>query len=180
MPGSHLVRIGVLGHVGRFQSIDALKHRRGARVICRTQRGLEVGEVLAMNEHYSATECDGTLLRCITVEDDLLLARLGQNREAAYLACVRKLAEHGIHEMLVDVEHLFDGQSIYFYFLGDVTPEVETITEELAEAYEAKVQFRRFTETTIAGCGPGCGTDATENGCGSLCSSCAIAGSCGR
>jgi hypothetical protein len=82
--------------------------------------------------------------------------------------------------VLVDVEHLFDGQGLFFYFLGDVTPELEAYTARLAETYEAKVQFRKFTETLIEGCGPGCGTDEVKGrgGCDS-CVSCAVAGACG-
>ena len=64
--------------------------------------------------------------------------------------------------MLVDVEHLFDGQSLFFYFLGDTTPELDALTGELAEIYEAQVQFRKFTDTLTAGCGPGCGTEEAE------------------
>ena len=45
------------------------------------------------------------------------------------------------------VEPLFDGQSLYFYFLGAVSAEVEALTAQLAEAYEARSQIRRFTQT---------------------------------
>ena len=81
---------------------------------------------------------------------------------------------------MVDVEHLFDGQGLFFYFLGDVTPDLEAYTGRLAEIYEAKVQFRKFTETLIEGCGPGCGTEEAKGsgGCES-CTSCAVAGLCG-
>src|SRR4051794_28895219 len=47
MPRHHLVRVGVLGHVGRFTSVDATRFPRGARVVVRTSRGLELGEILA-------------------------------------------------------------------------------------------------------------------------------------
>ena len=90
------------------------------------------------------------------------------------------LAEHKLPAVLVDVEHLFDGQGLFFYFLGDVPPEVEAYTGRLAEAYETKVQFRKFTETLIEGCGPGCGTEEAkgQGGCDS-CTSCAVASACG-
>ena len=81
---------------------------------------------------------------------------------------------------LVDVEQLFDGETIVFYFLGpadDDEPELAALTGELAALYEAKVQFRRFAETLTQGCGPGCGTESAA-GCGSACSSCAVAGGC--
>ena len=73
----HYVRIGVLGHVGRFSASDGVIHPRGRRVICRTRRGLELGEVLnpaTREEQHSAL--DGNLVRAVTVEDDLLIARM--------------------------------------------------------------------------------------------------------
>ena len=43
----HLVRVGALGHVGRFTAVDAVRYPRDTRVVVRTGRGLEVGEILA-------------------------------------------------------------------------------------------------------------------------------------
>ena len=45
--GFHLVRYSLLGHVGRFASVDANRYPRQTRVIVRSPRGLEIGEVLA-------------------------------------------------------------------------------------------------------------------------------------
>ena len=83
----------------------------------------------------------------------------------------------GSPALLMDVEHLFDGRSLLFYFLGEVTPELEALTAELAELYETHVQFRRFAEAVNEGCGPGCGTDAAE-GCKTCVATCAVAGVC--
>ena len=43
----YFVRVGVFGAVGCFRAADGAGYPRTARVICRTSRGLEVGEVLA-------------------------------------------------------------------------------------------------------------------------------------
>lgn len=177
---SHLVRVGALGQVGRFDSVDGVRYARGARVICRTGRGLEVGEVLVPAEG-NGHAADGELLRRVTVQDELLLARLERHRDEAYRACSTLLTQRGHSAVLLDVEHLFDGQSLYFYFLGEVTPELAALTSELAAAYETRVQFHQFVETLTAGCGPGCGTEeAAGQGCSSgACSSCAAATACG-
>ena len=175
MLGQHWVRVGLLGSVGRFAAADAQRYPRGTRVVCRTDRGLEVGEVLAPSESDEGPDSPGLLLRQVSVEDDLLLARLERNRDEAYRACEQRLAERGIPAVLVDVEHLFDGQSLLFYFLGETSPELDALTAELAEVYEAQVQFRKFTATLIAGCGPNCGT-AEGGGCGTGgCSTCTVA-----
>lgn len=178
MSGQHFVRVGVLGSVGRFAAADRQRYARGARVICRTARGLEVGEVLSPIEASESPAGDGTLLRRVTTQDDLLIARLEKNRDEAYQACAAKLAQHDLPAVLVDVEHLFDGQSLYFYFLGETTPQLDSLTAELAEAYEAKAQLQKFADTLTAGCGPDCGTEA-GGGCGTSggCSTCAV--SCG-
>lgn len=171
-----------MGQVGRFAAVDAVRYPRRSRVIVRTRRGLEIGEVLAPPDDRDdgRSFADGDLLRGMTVEDELLHARLEKHRHAAYEACASLLKERKIPAVLVDVEHLFDGQGLFFYFLGDVSPELESYTERLAEAYETKVQFRKFTETLIEGCGPGCGTEEAkgQGGCVS-CTSCAVAGACG-
>jgi cell fate regulator YaaT (PSP1 superfamily) len=178
----HLIRVGAMGLVGRFAAVDAMRYPRHARVIVRTRRGLEIGDVLSPpdgNEDGRAF-ADGDLLRGMTVEDELLHARLERNRNEAYESCARLLAERQMSAVLVDVEHLFDGQGLFFYFLGEVPPEIESFTAHLAEVYETKVQFRRFTETLIEGCGPGCGTEEAkgQGGCDS-CTSCAVASACG-
>jgi cell fate regulator YaaT (PSP1 superfamily) len=180
MLGQHFVRYGLLGHVGRFAAHGAQRYPRGTRVVCRTDRGLEVGEVLTpLDEPAGDADSQlssGSLLRRVTVEDDLLLARLSRSREEAFRACEALLVERHVPAVLVDVEHLFDGQSLLFYFLGDATPDLDEITSELADVYEAQVQFRKFTETLTAGCGPGCGTEDAEHGCASgSCSTCAVA-----
>ena len=180
MAQHHLVRVGSLGHVGRFTSVDATRYPRYARVVLRTGRGLEVGEILAPPaEGFDQGRSEGSILRGMTVEDHLLDARLEKNRQSAMTACTQRISELGIDATLIDVEHLFDGGTLLFYFLGDLTPPLEHVIEELAEIYEAQAQFRRFAETLTEGCGPGCGTDdATGGGCGSCSTACGVASTC--
>jgi len=178
----HLVRVGAMGQIGRFAAVDAVRYPRHSRVVVRTRRGLEIGDVLSPPDDRDdiRTFADGDILRGMTVQDELLQARLEKHRQEAYDACAALLKNSGVPAVLVDVEHLFDGQGLFFYFLGDVTPELESYTGRLAETYEAKVQFRKFTETLIEGCGPGCGTEEVKGrgGC-DACTACAVAGACG-
>lgn len=184
MTGVHLVRVGAMADVGAFGSGDATRYPRDSRVIVRTRRGLEIGQVLAPPDDSptpksDADTVDGTIVRGMTVEDQLLEARLQRNRLAASEACAAELATRRWPTVLLDVEHLFDGETLVFYFLGELPPELDALTAELAEAYDAKAQFRSFAETVTSGCGPGCGTaEATGAGCGSCSTGCAVAGAC--
>lgn len=179
----HFVRLGVLGHVGRFTSVDAVAYSRGMRVVCRTSRGLEVGEILgpageADGASAEGASSDGSILRGVTVSDDLLLARLERNRQEAFAACEKELAQRGIRIPLLEVEQLFDGGSLYFHFLGEVPPEVTELTDRLAETYNAAAGISQFSDLLETGCGPGCGTAEKGGGCGDSCVSCSIAGAC--
>ena len=112
----HLIRVGAMGQVGRFAAVDAVRYPRHSRVIVRTRRGLEVGDVLSPPDDRDDGHAfpDGDLLRGVTVQDELLQARLEKHRQEAYADCSAMLTEKGIPTVLVDVEHLFDGQGLYF------------------------------------------------------------------
>ncbi len=175
----HLVRFGVMGWIGRFGSAEALQYAPGDRVICRSFRGLEIGDVL--NDQVvdeSLAHC-GEILRPVAAEDRLIVTRLNKHRLRAIDACGRMLAERGISTLLLDAEQTFDGKNLFFYFMGDVTPEIEAITAELAETYEAKVQMRKFTDLVIHGCGPECGAGAAKCGTGG-CAGCGAKGGCAK
>jgi cell fate regulator YaaT (PSP1 superfamily) len=172
----HLVRWGVTGIIGHLTSADATNYPRQTRVICRTRRGLEIGEVLVGIEREG--ESEGVILRAVTVADELLETRLQQHRDAAFSACEQLLAERQIPITLLDVEHLFDGQSLFFYFLGEPSPELDEITERLAETYATQVRFHEFSTLLTEGCGPGCGTEE-KAGCGTAgCATCAVSSAC--
>jgi cell fate regulator YaaT (PSP1 superfamily) len=179
--GCHVVRYGRLGHVGHFVAADAVRYPRRSRVVIRSPRGLEIGEVLAQPEdEASVIDPDGQILRRMTIQDDLLEARLERRRDEAFIACQQLLSEANVSAALLDVEHLFDGEGLFFYFVGEPPREAAAVTERLAAAYETAVEFRKFAETLAEGCGPGCGTEEAkgQGGC-STCVSCAVAGTCG-
>lgn len=175
----YFVRLGSVGQVGRFTAVEPIQFARGSRVVCRTSRGLEVGQILRQDTG-SGRPADGQLLRRVTVEDDLLLARLDRRKTEAIMACTELLVQRQLEAVLVDVEATFDGGSLYFYFLGEVSPAVAAITQELADAYESRAQLSTFAATLEAGCGPHCGTEL-GGGCGTGgCSTCSIATACGK
>ena len=179
----HLVRYGQLGIVGRFRCPDATVYPRSSRVICRTPRGLEVGEVLSpIDDATSADDVEsqmgGEILRKTTSEGDLLQQRLILHRDEAFTACQHLLAEREVETVLVDVEVLFDGRNLIFYFLGEITSEAEAITNELAAAYEAKSQIGQFADTLATGCGPDCGTEEAAGCSSGACATCVVASAC--
>ena len=171
------VRFGVMGQVRPFRG-EGIAFSRGTEVVLRTSRGLEWGTVLTAPASLE-TAADGTILRPLSPNDRLLIQRIEKNKREAIQACQQKLQTSAAEATLVDLELLFDGKTLIFYFLGPLDKTIERITAELAEVFETKVQFRRFTTNVLEGCGPDCGTGAASGGC-SDCTSCAIATACGK
>jgi cell fate regulator YaaT (PSP1 superfamily) len=170
-----------MGSVGRFVSADSSVYDRDSKVVCRTNRGLEWGQVIcevSSPDSVTVVESDGAILRPVTPDDQLIIERLDRHRDKAFVACENLLQERGLSQVLVDVEHLFDGESVYFYFLGQPDPSLDQVTDELAETYDRKVRFKKFAESLAEGCGPDCGTK--DGGCSSSgCGSCKLSGKCG-
>jgi len=168
-----------MGWPGRFHSLDAIQYERGMSVVCRTERGLETGRVLGPGDGPLEAPCSGSLIRRMSVQDELLLVRLEKDRAAACQACVELLQDRGLDDVLLDAEVLFDGKSLVFYFLGKVSPQLAKLTDQLSDAYQAAVSFQQFSVALEEGCGPGCGTEAAAAGCGSSgCASCSVASHC--
>lgn len=162
-----LVRFGAMGHVGKFRA-TAVPCSRGSRVVVRSSRGLELGEVLLAvgtgDPIVDGQPESGELLREMTDDDRVLERRLCDGKQRAFDACRRLLEERRLAIDLIDAEQLFDGQTLIFYFLGEAPPQMAEVTNQLAEQYAMHVQFRPFGAGADDGCGSACAREA--GGCG--------------
>ena len=186
---SILLRVGLLGQVGRFSLGDVGGLRRGERVVCRRLRGIEVAIALggaqdsisrSSGESKEIVERDGHVLRRTTPEDELLWGHLRQLGEEAFQSCVAWLDEQSVTTTLLEVEPLLDGRTLYFHFLSDVGDQVQQQLDALVTIYESRVRESKFANLLEHGCGPGCGTAQAKNGCGSRggCAVCKVAAAC--
>ncbi|RMF38711.1 MAG: hypothetical protein D6753_15395 [Planctomycetota bacterium] len=177
-----LVRVGAVGQIGRFRVVDrTLALRRGDWVVCRTARGLEAGQVVNPTPDFQdSARVDGQLLRPMAPADHFLWQHLNKLAETAQAECRAWLANQTDPVVLIEVEPLLDGRTLYFHFLSDVPDAVQQYVQHLAQIYERQVQESEVALQLETGCGPGCGTDAAAGGCGtsSGCAVCAVAGAC--
>ena len=178
MPKLSLVRTGLFGQLRLLQMVGRFTTAPDQQVICRTERGLETGTVVCdFDETPEGLEVSGELLRPVNDQDSLLIERLDRFKLRAIAACEKLLAERNHSAVLLDAEHLFDGQSLFFYFLGEVSDEMNEVVQQLGQTYDKKVRFAQFAEKLANGCGPGCGT--TSSGCSTgACSNCSTSGGC--
>ena len=134
----YLVRYGSLGHVGRFGSIRLIECCRGDRVIVQTDRGTELGEVLAspcdrqreMLPHDASPA--GEMLRAMT-DDDRQQERALQEISLADLLekCRELMHRRRLPIAVLDAELLFDGRTVIVYFLGEATERLGPLAVQL-------------------------------------------------
>jgi hypothetical protein len=151
--------------------------KRGDRIVCRTQRGLEIGTVLGTCQGDAVAA--GKWLRFASPGDELLWDNLVQLSRGAAVSCQSHIDAIGAGDILLDVEPLLDGKTLFFHFLGEPSARASEAMEQLIDIYATNVASSKFAKAVEEGCGPGCGTSA-KSGCGTSggCSTCSVAGRC--
>jgi len=147
---SYLIRYGVMSHVGRFSALPMCDtiFERGQLVVIRTDRGVELGEVLIAVEGKTAAPGDrpgataaqegeidpGSLVAAnsqhvlrLADPEDLARSKSAQAaRPSRFSVCQRILQEGNWPWELIDVEPLLDGRATVIHYLGphrlDVAP----------------------------------------------------------
>ena len=156
----YLVRYGALGHVGQVGSINRIPCRRGDRVVVNTDRGVELAEVLDAPKdgvgRSNQERLAGELLRLVTDEDRQRETDLGDLHQRVLKASEELISQRGLSVTAVDVEQLFDGQTIIVYYLGEPTNKLGPVAVELSKtADNRRVQFQpietlQTTETEVS------------------------------
>jgi cell fate regulator YaaT (PSP1 superfamily) len=143
-----IVRHGVNRFLGEFEPRDAVRHPRGTRVVIRTDRGLEIGEVLCEATpravEYLSEPTHGVILRAITAEDVQQIERLADSERDAFDACCKCIVQRKLQMELVDVEWLFGGERIIFYFLAEKRVDFRELVKDLARQFQTRIEMRQI------------------------------------
>lgn len=144
----YIVRHGAMRTLGAFETPKDLDYQRGVRVILRTDRGLEAGEVLceATDEAIEKLKdpTHGQILRAMTHDDARELTRMHEQEENEFQVCLRCIAESGLEMDLVDVEHIFGGERIIVYYLADGRVDFRELVRMLAGEFQTRIEMRQI------------------------------------
>ena len=134
--------------LGEFAPAAGVVARRGETVVLRTERGIEAGEVLCPATPQAVAVIPeptrGELLRVANSEDHAKLKQLRDLREVDYAAGTRLIAHHHLPMQLVDVEHLFGGERIVFYFLAENRVDFRELVKSLAREFHTRIEMRQI------------------------------------
>ena len=143
-----VVRYGSMRSVGVMSTRGGVQHDRGARVIARTNRGLEVGEVLCEATEASLRQLrdppHGQILRQMTPEDENELSHLQSREPEEFETCERTVKQLRLKMELVDIEHLFGGERIVVYYLAEQRVDFRELVKLLAAEFQTRIEMRQI------------------------------------
>jgi cell fate regulator YaaT (PSP1 superfamily) len=152
---------------GRARSFDAgtLALQKHDLVVVHTERGPELGEVIAAPRTRWAHEEAATLPRVLRRADGRDLSRAEHNRSQEQRArgiFSSLVARHKLDLKLIRVDYRFDGGKAVFYFMAETRIDFRGLVRDLAQALHTRIEMRQIgarDETRlIGGVGP-CGRE---------------------
>ena len=134
--------------LGVFTTRSSDEFVRGSRVISRTNRGLEVGEVLCeATEAVVATlnkPAQGQILRKMSSNDVNEMTHIRSKDGKVFEICRRHVSELSLPMQLVDIEHVFGGERIVIYYLADGRVDFRELVRNLAAEFQTRIEMRQI------------------------------------
>lgn len=159
-----VVRYGMMGNVGQFRHNLKELPRPGTHVVARTERGVELGEVITsvcdttcpgcvstdrLGEFLRSNGSDypfrrgGKVLRIANHQDVIDQRHLSGSAKEEAQFCREQVAELKLKMKLVAVDHLLGGERIVFYFASETRIDFRDLVRQLAAQYRTRIEMRQ-------------------------------------
>ena len=165
-PTSIVVRFGYMRMVGEFPYKGDAKPGCGSKLVVRTHRGTEIGEMLTStcpnsgcSKSVSRKEMleyiensggrqypfhdKGRVLRIATVEDLQEQERLEQRKNELRLIAKRQVERSGLPMQIIEAEPLLGGERIVVYFGAEDRIDFRDLVQDLQTEIGCKVELRQ-------------------------------------
>lgn len=143
-----IVRHGIMRFLGDFEAGEGIECGRGASVIAKTDRGHEIGDVLCESTPRTlamiAEPTAGQIIRTMTAEDAQTHSLLREKTQHEFDACQRFIEQRKLQMALVDVEHIFGGERLIFYFLAEKRVDFRELVKDLAREFQTRIEMRQI------------------------------------
>jgi cell fate regulator YaaT (PSP1 superfamily) len=148
MASKYIVRHGAMRCLGEFEADGDSTHSRGQRVVLRSDRGLEIGDVLCEANPRAleliSEPTHGQIVRCLSAEDQAQAEQFREAEKREFETCGLLVRQRQLQMELVDVEHLFGGDRIVFYFLAEKRVDFRELVKDLAREYKTRIEMRQI------------------------------------
>ena len=166
-PTSIVARFGYMRMVGEFPYSGEAKPGCGSKLVIRTQRGTEIGEMLTStcpnsgcSKSVSRKEMleyiensggrqypfyeRGKVLRIATPEDLNEQERLEQQKNELRMIAKRMVEEYELPMQVIEAEPLLGGERVVVYFGADDRVDFRDLVQELQHKMGSKVELRQI------------------------------------
>ncbi|MDO8886421.1 stage 0 sporulation family protein [Candidatus Oleimmundimicrobium sp.] len=120
--------------------------KTGDFVIVETSRGVEFGEITMGPDDVPDEEITAPLkevLRKATKKDEAQLEKNKAKGKEAFEICNKKIEKYALPMKLIDVEYVFDGSKIIFYFTADCRVDFRELVKDLASVFHTRIELRQ-------------------------------------
>ena len=145
----YIVRYGSTRNVEEFASKGPQAFARNSHVLVRSNRGVEWGEVLCpasetTRKYMGSPETRGRILRSVSQEDRDQRDAILRDERAEFEIGAAMIRERKLQMQLVDVEHIFGGERIIFYYLAEKRVDFRELVKAMAKQFKTRIEMRQI------------------------------------
>jgi cell fate regulator YaaT (PSP1 superfamily) len=149
MSGNYIVRYGATRTVAEFSYKGTTELERSMCVLVRSDRGVEWGEVLCVatdrtRDYMGSQPAGGKLLRLADDEARKNLDEVQLDERDVFFKTKNMIKDHKLNMQLVDVEKLFGGERIVFYYLAEQRVDFRELVKALAKLFQTRIEMRQI------------------------------------
>lgn len=143
----YITRHGTMRLLGDYVAAEETTYQRGDRVILKTERGLEVGDILCVATPaavaYLPEPTHGDIVRLMTAEDNAREQQLRTQSRDELETARRLVREHNLAMQLIDIERLFGGERVVFYFIAEKRIDFRELVRSMAKEFQTRIELRQ-------------------------------------
>src|SRR5262249_4817565 len=145
---SYVIRYGKMRFLGEYAGPRDQDYPRGRPVVIRSDRGIELGEVLcpatSRTAQFLENPVRGEILRPAS-EDDLAQAEaMAAAQREAFATCQELIDRRRLQMDLVDVEIILGRERIVFYYLAEKRVDFRELVKDLARSLRTRIEMRQI------------------------------------
>ncbi|APW63574.1 PSP1 domain-containing protein [Paludisphaera borealis] len=145
---AYVVRYGRMRLLGECTGSPGEEFARGQRVVIRSDRGLELGEVLCpatdRTTQFLERQAAQEILRVAAEADFEQEKDLPALEKSAFSTCRDLIAKRRMQMELVDVEILHGRERVIFYYLAEKRVDFRELVKDLARVLRTRIEMRQI------------------------------------
>jgi len=134
--------------LGVMNARNDTAYRRGMEVVVRSDRGLEIGQVLCEASDDALSHLDqpptGQIVRQVMDEDLAAIDGIDGARKSKLAACQKHIDALGLEMKLVDVETLFGGERLVVFYLSEDRVDFRELVKKLAGEFQTRIEMKQI------------------------------------